>query len=111
MYIKSNGVQYPCDFYVPLSGVRAVFGGVERLPLPVTGTITLCSNDGFELASVSAESYARQVYENVILTLTNEPEPDPDPPPPIPTVEERLEILTETMDIILTEIIPSLTGG
>ncbi len=74
MYIKIGETQYPCTRYKPLSGIRAIFYGVTGLALPASGTVTLCRNDGFELANVDAEDYARQTYENGILTLTNEPE-------------------------------------
>jgi hypothetical protein len=76
MYIKIGDTQYPCDGYNPVPGVRAQFAGVIGLTLPVAGTVTLCADDGFELAQQDAGDYTRQTYESSVLTLTNEPEPE-----------------------------------
>lgn len=100
MYIQIGDKNYPCTNYRPAKGVRAIFYGVEDLTLPVEGEIILFADDGFEMARIDTGDFERQVYENSILTLTNEPEPVPQPEPvpvePTMTVEEAiLDKLTE----------------
>lgn len=84
MHIKIGNDLYPCTGYYPTAqDVR--FEGVEGLTPPLTGSITLVSEDnGLILAVQDCGDYARQVYAHNVLTLTNEPEP------PAPTAEELL---------------------
>jgi hypothetical protein len=82
MYIQINGSQYSCANYRDAPGTRAIFYGVEGLALPISGVVSLHADDGFEMARQNAGAYARQTYENGILTLTNETEPC------VPTLEE-----------------------
>jgi hypothetical protein len=84
MHIKINGTQYPCASYRDAPGVNAVFSGVTGLTLPISGVVALHADDGFELARQNADAYARQKYENGVLTLTSEPEPEL----PVPTIAE-----------------------
>ncbi|NLH00423.1 MAG: hypothetical protein GX488_00735 [Clostridiales bacterium] len=84
MHIKIGNDLYPCTGYYPTAqDVR--FEGVEGLTPPLTGSITLVSEDnGLILAVQDCGDYARQTYAEGMLTLTNEPEP------PAPTAEELL---------------------
>ena len=84
MYIKMGENQYPCTDYRASPGGSATFHGVEGVTLPVAGEVVLYADDGFEMAWQDAAAFARQVYENSVLTLTNEPEPEI----PVPTIEE-----------------------
>lgn len=100
MYIKINGTQYPCANYRDAPGVSASFVGVAGLTLPIIGVVALYADYGFEMARQNADSYARQVYENSVLTLTNEPEPEqepiPDPeqqPDPIIVLQDENRVL------------------
>ena len=80
MYIQINGTQHPCANYRDAPGTRAVFYGVEGLTLPISGEVSLHADDGFEMVRQNTDSYARQTYENGVLTLTNEPEPEAETP-------------------------------
>lgn len=83
MYIKNNNARYPCtgrDY----SSASVSFTGCEGLPEAVSGTVELCNNSGFVLASYDTADYLRTVVEGGTLTLTDEPEPVPH----VPTVEE-----------------------
>lgn len=86
MYIANKTNKYPCSgFFSGASTVR--FAGIEGLTLPISGEIKLISeDDDFELATVYCGDYARQTYENGVLTLTNEPIPVI-----IPPTEEELK--------------------
>lgn len=76
MYITNKTKQYPCTGYFPTAdNVRFI---VEGVTLPITGEIKLVSEDNNLVLSVhDCSDYARQVYENGVLILTNEPVPSP----------------------------------
>lgn len=91
MYIEQNETQYPCTGYK---------GGIDvRLTLPdkptLTGTVTLCTDDGFVLRVISCGDYARQVWVGDMLTLTNAPEPEPPEDPPSETDTITMDDLAE----------------
>lgn len=86
MYITINSIRYPCTGYAH-RGDAVTFNGVEVVELPVTGAVTLCTDDGFELAVQNAGDYARQTLSGGVLTLTNLPEPEPAPEPPEPIID------------------------
>lgn len=101
MYIQIGNTQYPCAGYDPLPGVRARYTGIDGLALPVAGTVTLYAGNGFVLAEQDAADYARQTYENGVLTLTNEPEPVPAPEPdPVVTEPTEIDQLRADVDYI-----------
>jgi len=82
MYIKNNNNRYTCTGYSPTAN-NVMFSGVEGLVLPITGTVSLMSeDDDLELAVQYCADYARQTYDNNVLTLTNEAEAT------APTIEE-----------------------
>lgn len=80
MYIIINGAQHLCANYRASPGVSATFYGVEGVTLPISGEVSLHADDGFELARQNADNFARQTYENGVLTLTNELEQEPEIP-------------------------------
>ena len=113
MYITNNAKQYPCTGYT-VTSKTACFIGVKNVTLPLSGTIQLVSEDAdFELSVQVCEDYARQTYENGVLTLTNEPEPifaEPtEPPIPQPTIEERTTALEATQSDVV-DILASALG-
>lgn len=97
MYIKYNGEIYPCSCAANSNYVRYI-GLPDNFPVPVNGKITVYANDGFLMREDVAEDYLRQVWEDNVLTLTNEPEPTPEPVP-----EEPEE--TETADDVLNALL------
>lgn len=75
MYIKYNGNVYPCKCR---PAETMVYSGLpEDFPAPVEGEIVLCADDWFEMRTDNTADYARQTFEDGVLTLTNEPEPEP----------------------------------
>ena len=85
MYIMNKTIKYPCTGYYPTANdVR--FEGIEGVTLPLTGTITLVSEDNDQVLAIQdCADYSRQIYEGGVLVLTNEPEPV------APTAEELIE--------------------
>jgi len=99
MYITNETNQYPCTGYIP-SGDTVRYTGVEGVTLPVTGAVTLCADDGFELAKQDTGGFARQTLEDGILTLTNEPEPVPVPAPePLPQPPSAADMAEAMIDL------------
>lgn len=82
MYIKYNDTKYPCKSLMRSKGTVAYSGLPEDFPAPVSGDITLCADDGFEMRKDTAEDYLRQTFSGGVLTLTNTPEPEPMPDEP-----------------------------
>lgn len=73
MYIKHNGVDYPCTCR---PSATMVYNGLpDDFPAPVSGEIQLCADDGFVMRTDTAEDYLRQTFVDGVLTLTNVPEP------------------------------------
>lgn len=72
MYIEYNGVKYPCQCRP--SATMVYRGLPDDFPAPVSGKITLCTDDGFVLLEDKVGDYLRQTFENGVLTLTNTPE-------------------------------------
>lgn len=123
MYITNDSKHYSCMGYGYRDGT-AVFSGVEGLELPVDGAVTLCTDEGFELAVQDAGDYVRQTLEGNVLTLTNLPEPEPVPEPLEPQIDDITALqlavaeLAETQaidqtnnEIALAEIAEMVTGG
>jgi len=97
MYIEASGMQYPCTGY-------SARGGDIRLTLPdkptLTGVVTLCADDGFELCAINCGDFARQVWSGETLTLTNEPEPEPQPEPePAPDTITTDDLAEQVFDL------------
>lgn len=84
MYIKYNGIDYPCNSLKRSNGTVAYSGLPEDFPTPVSGDIVLCADDGFVMRTDTVEDYARQTFVDGVLTLTNAPEPEPVPEPDVP---------------------------
>ena len=83
MYITINDKTYPARKPIqskPL-GVWFKIYLIDRpdITLPISGDITLRGDNGFELATIHTEDYARQSYAGAVLKLTNEPEPSETP--------------------------------
>ena len=78
MYIKYNGVNYPCE--CKPSRTMSYHGLPDNFPAPVSGEIVLCADDDFVLRTDVAEDYLRQTFDGGVLILTNDPEPvEPEP--------------------------------
>ena len=76
MYIIYNNNKYQCKSTPSAKSI--VYSELPtNFPVPVTGEVVLCANDGFILRTDVAEDYLRQTFENGVLTLTNLPEPEP----------------------------------
>ena len=75
MYVKINDTKYPCSNMREDGGI--VFSGVVGMDKPPTGVISLCADDGFELAAADVAGYKRVLLADGTLTLTNAPEPTP----------------------------------
>lgn len=99
MYIQNKTKKYLCAGYFSTPQTVS-FTGVERLTLPISGEIKLVSEDNdLVLATQDCGDYARQVYENGVLTLTNEaepvPEPTPEPQPQPPSTADMAEAMID----------------
>lgn len=69
MYIKYKEVEYPCTCR---PSADMVYRGLsDDFPVPVSGEIQLCADDGFVMRTDTVEDYLRQTFENGTLTLTN----------------------------------------
>ena len=90
MYIKYNGNTYTCGCK-PREGHIVYSKLPEDFPVPVSGDITLCADDGFELRTDTVENYFRQTFEEGVLTLTNTPEPEPIPEPEEPEYPDEYD--------------------
>lgn len=88
MKLIVNNEEYPCTG-------KPSFGSVVRFNLPMdkpdveelSGTIKLCSNDGFVLREIVSENYMRWYISGDTLVGTNAPEPEPVEPTPEPEPE------------------------
>ncbi|MEG1790624.1 MAG: hypothetical protein RR230_08230, partial [Oscillospiraceae bacterium] len=65
---------------------------IGAVPTSVSGIISLCSDDGFELRRDNCADWLRVILTADTLTLTNDPEP---PPTPTPVPDTRQQITTE----------------
>lgn len=72
MYIKYNGVNYPCK--CAPSSTMIYRGLPDDFPSTISGEISLCSDDGFVMRTDNVEDYLRYTFINGVLTLTNTPE-------------------------------------
>lgn len=90
MYIKYNGVDYPC-FCRP-SATMVYLGLPKDFPVPVSGEIVLCADDGFVMRTDTVEDYLRQTFVDDTLVLTNvvELEVDEEETEYTPTAVEQL---------------------
>lgn len=80
MYIKYKEIKYTCECYP--SDAMVYSGLPEDFPAPVAGEIVLCDDDDFVMRTDNSEDYLRQIFDDGVLILTNEPEPgEPDPIP------------------------------
>ncbi len=92
MYIKYNGKEYPCKCRP--SNTMTYRGLPDDFPVPVSGELVLCADDGFVLRKDNADEYLRQTFEGGVLVLTNAPEPEPvEPAAKEPTTEDILNAL------------------
>ncbi len=83
MYIKYQGKDYGCTCR-PRANEITYSRLPEDFPVPVSGEITLCAEDGFVMRTDTVEDYLRQTFSGGTLVLTNEPEPEPAPEPEEP---------------------------
>lgn len=106
MYVFTNSNSHISCENFNLSSNSTIFYGLTENPLMQEENIVhLCCDDGFELFSCVVTDFARIIYENNTLTLTNEPEPQPIPPTPYePTIEETLLELTADQEYRLCMI-------
>lgn len=96
MYIEANGMHYPCTGYSAGSNIRLTLPDKPTL----SGVVTLCTDNGFELRKINCADYARQVWSGETLTLTNEPEPQPQPDPgPAPDRITTDDLAEQVFDI------------
>ena len=96
MYIKYNGVKYPCQCRP--SAMMVYRGLPDDFPAPVSGEIKLCADNDFVLRTDKAEDYLRQTFEGGVLTLTNEQERVVVDEPIQPTTAELLDTLLGVTD-------------
>lgn len=89
MYLSYHGTQYPCACS---PSTKMVYTGLpDDFPVPVSGIITLCADDGFVLREDDPVDYLRQDFRDGVLILTDEPEPAPSEPHPTgPTAADQL---------------------
>lgn len=98
MYIKINGQEYSCTRRVV--GAESIKYYCEADADPVDGrTVELFRDDGFLMAEDNVAGYMRRVFENGVLTYTNQPERQPVPEEPMiePEIEEEDEESVEDM--------------
>ena len=92
MYIKINNERYNCSRRI-LRDDEVNYMGIQTEPI-VGDTVTLCRDDGFEMAVDHVDGFARRIYSGTTLTYTNkpepQPEPEPEPEPEEPTTEDIL---------------------
>lgn len=101
MYILYQDVKYPC---ICRPSETMVYRGLpEDFPVPVSGEIVLCADDGFVMRTDNTADYLRQTFESGVLTLTNIPEPVKDEEEvdytetTAPPLKERVATLEESM--------------
>ena len=104
MYLTINNQNYPLRRR-RLTDQSVTYYGMTEMPETVSGTITMYRDDGFEMSTDDADSYARQVKSGTVLTLTNEPEP----PEPQISDDEAVAIITDTLTT--SEALNIITGG
>ena len=104
MYLTINNKNYPLRRR-RLTDQSVTYYGMETIPEAISGTITMYRDDGFEMSTDDADSYARQVKSGTVLTLTNEPEP----PEPQISDDEAVAIITDTLTT--SEALNIITGG
>ena len=107
MYLVINNENYSLTRR-KLMNNSVTYYGMSEMPETVSGTITMYRDDGFEMYTDDADSYARQVKSGTVLTLTNEPEP-PEPPEPQISDDEAVAIITDTLTT--SEALNIITGG
>lgn len=76
MYIKIAQNIYQCG--KPIFGSSLRWSAVNGLELPINATIYTCRDDGFVMREDDPTDWARQIYENDTLILTNAPETGPE---------------------------------
>ena len=104
MYLTINNQNYPLRRR-KLTAQSVTYFGMTEMPETVSGTITMYRDDGFEMSTDDADSYARQVKSGTVLVLTNEPEP----PEPQISDDEAVAIITDTLTD--SEALNIITGG
>ena len=104
MYLKINNENYPLRRR-KLTAHSVTYYGMTEMPETVSGTITMYRDDGFEMSTDDADSYARQLKSGTVLVLTNEPEPAP----PQISDDEAVAIITDTLTT--SEALNIITGG
>lgn len=104
MYLTINNQNYPLRRR-KLTAQSVTYFGMTEMPETVSGTITMYRDDGFEMSTDDADSYARQVKSGTVLVLTNEPEP----PEPQISDDEAVAIITDTLTT--SEALNIITGG
>ena len=107
MYLVINNENYSLTRR-KLMNNSVTYYGMSEIPDTVSGIITMYRDDGFEMSTDDADSYARQVKSGTVLTLTNEPEP-PEPPEPQISDDEAVAIITDTLTT--SEALNIITGG
>ena len=98
MYITVNGTDYTCKSLKVAKQTKVYSGLPEDFSLPISGEISLKSNDGNVMRTDVSEDYMYHRFNNGILTLTNIPETEPIEPTPI-----REEATTDEMAIAILE--------
>ncbi len=98
MYLKYNGVKYPCRCRP--SATMVYRGLPDNFPAPVSGEIVLCADNGFVMRRDSAEDYLRQTFASGVLTLTNAQEQEIVPESGTTTPAQQREAAYNTQPII-----------
>ena len=108
MYIQINNQTYTLTRR-RVTSQSVTYSGLTEEPSDLSGTITMCRDDGFVMSEDTVADYLRHTYQAPtygeegeilsygILTLTNlpepEPQPEPEPGPYIPTDHDVLNAL------------------
>ena len=102
MYVKYKNKKYPCKCSISNETIR--YNDLpEDFPDIVQGDIVLCADDGFELRTDDTKDYARQIFENGTLTLTNVPEKEIVDEPEVELEEKiTLQLTREQYDKLMS---------
>lgn len=99
MYIQINNQTYTLTRR-RVTSQSVTYSGLTEEPTDLSGTITMCRDDGFVMSEDNVSDYLRHTYVGTTLTLTNLPEPEPVPEPkPGPYIPTDHDVLNALLGI------------